>query len=189
MLLRRGGPPWAAWTRWRRRRPFLAGLLMILAGVEMVLVTRIPVELMLHLGIGAVSTLVFSGMLVVLGLVTWFTPNQHVITGSFAGFIALGALILSNLGGLVVGTLLALVGGGMAFAWRPVARPPRRRRGRRRRHHGGQEPPPGSEPSPTPDPDPRPAEAGAGVAAPGPGSDRPPDPAPRPGRGPDPTAS
>ncbi|MEU3020746.1 DUF6114 domain-containing protein [Nocardiopsis sp. NPDC007018] len=133
MLLRGARKPWTAWTRWRRRRPFLAGLLMILAGVEMLLVTRIPVELMLYLGVGAVSTLVFSGMLVVLGLVTWFTPNQHVITGSLAGFIALGALILSNLGGLVVGTLLALVGGGLAFSWRPVARPARRRRGRRGR--------------------------------------------------------
>ncbi|WP_233515843.1 DUF6114 domain-containing protein [Nocardiopsis sp. L17-MgMaSL7] len=119
---------------------------MILAGVEMVLITRIPVELMIHLGVGAVSTLVFSGMLIVLGLVTWFTPNQHVITGSFAGFIALGALILSNLGGLVVGTLLALVGGGLAFAWRPLARPPRRRRGRRRRRHEVKEPVSGSVP-------------------------------------------
>lgn len=123
----------AGWTRWRKRRPFLAGLLMILAGAEMVLITRIPIEMMIYLGVGAVSTLVFSGMLVVLGLVTWFTPNQHMITGSFAGFIALGALILSNLGGLVIGTLLALGGGGLAFAWRPVARPPRKQRGRRRR--------------------------------------------------------
>ncbi len=106
---------------------------MILAGVEMLLITRVPVEMMIYLGVGAVSTLVFSGMLVVLGLITWFTPNQHMITGSFAGFIALGALILSNLGGLVIGTLLALVGGGLAFAWRPVARPPRKRRGRGRR--------------------------------------------------------
>ncbi|WP_460778255.1 DUF6114 domain-containing protein [Nocardiopsis nanhaiensis] len=133
MLLRRTRRVWNGWTRWRKRRPFLGGLLMILAGIEMVLITQIPVELMIYLGVGAVSTLLFSGMLIVLGLVTWFTPSQHVITGSFAGFIALGALILSNLGGLVIGTLLALAGGGLAFAWRPVARPPRKRRGRRRR--------------------------------------------------------
>jgi hypothetical protein len=85
---------------------------------------------MVHTGVGTVSSVLFGGMLVVLGLVTWFTPNQHVITGSLAGFLGLGALVLSNLGGLVVGTLLALVGGGLAFAWRPVARPPRRRRAR-----------------------------------------------------------
>ncbi|MBE3002374.1 hypothetical protein IDM40_27290 [Nocardiopsis sp. HNM0947] len=106
---------------------------MIAAGIEMVLVARLPVELALQLGVGAVSTFLFSGMLVVLGFITWFTPGQHTITGSLAGFIGLGALILSNLGGLVIGTLLALAGGGMAFAWRPVARPPRKRRGRRRR--------------------------------------------------------
>ena len=139
---------WDSWTRWRKRRPFLGGLLMILAGIEMVLITQIPIEMMIYLGVGAVSTLLFSGMLVVLGLVTWFTPNQHVITGSFAGFIALGALILSNLGGLVIGTLLALAGGGLAFAWQPVARPPRKRRGRRRREQR-QEPEDGREPDDT----------------------------------------
>lgn len=107
---------------------------MILSGIVMASLVAMPVELMLHTGIGAVSSLMFGGMLAVLGLVTWFTPNQHVITGSLAGFLALGALVLSNLGGLVVGTLLALVGGGLAFSWRPVAKPVKeKRRGRRRR--------------------------------------------------------
>lgn len=107
---------------------------MILSGTVMASLVVMPVELMLQTGVGGVSSLLFGGMLAVLGLVTWLTPNQHVITGSLAAFLGLGALILSNLGGLVVGTLLALVGGGLAFAWRPVARPPRRRRRRRGRH-------------------------------------------------------
>ncbi|CAL9490887.1 hypothetical protein SUDANB121_03250 [Nocardiopsis dassonvillei] len=119
---------WAAWRTWRRRRPFAGGLLMIASGVVMASLVAMPIELMVHTGVGAVSSALFGGMLIVLGLVTWFTPNQHVVTGSLAGFLGLGALVLSNLGGLVVGTLLALVGGGLAFAWRPVARPPRRRR-------------------------------------------------------------
>ena len=114
------------WTAWRRRRPFAGGLLIIASGVVMASLVAMPVELMVHTGVGTVSSVLFGGMLVVLGLVTWFTPAQHVITGSLAGFLGLGALVLTNLGGLVVGTLLALVGGGLAFAWRPVARPPRR---------------------------------------------------------------
>ncbi len=104
---------------------------MILSGVVMTSFVVMPVELMVQTGIGGVSSLMFGGMLVVLGLITWFTPNQHVISGSLAGFLGLGALILSNLGGLVIGTLLALVGGGLAFSWRPVTRPPR---GGRRPH-------------------------------------------------------
>ncbi|WP_263364049.1 DUF6114 domain-containing protein [Nocardiopsis deserti] len=123
----------ARWRGWRKRRPFAGGLLMVLSGAVMASLVAMPVELMIQTGVGGVSSLMFGGMLAVLGLVTWFTPNQHVITGSLAGFLGLGALILSNLGGLVVGTLLALAGGGLAFSWRPVARPPRRR-GRRRRH-------------------------------------------------------
>ncbi|QUX31537.1 hypothetical protein KGD83_00585 [Nocardiopsis akebiae] len=118
---------------------------MILSGAVMASLVAMPVELMIQTGVGGVSSLMFGGMLAVLGLVTWFTPNQHVITGSLAGFLGLGALILSNLGGLVVGTLLALAGGGLAFSWRPVVRPPRRRgRGRRRREReeeGGEAPP------------------------------------------------
>ncbi|XKK42103.1 DUF6114 domain-containing protein [Nocardiopsis sp. ARC36] len=135
---------------------------MILSGAVMASLVAMPVELMIQTGVGGVSSLMFGGMLAVLGLVTWFTPNQHVVTGALAGFLGLGALILSNLGGLVVGTLLALAGGGLAFAWRPVARPPRR--GRRRGRHSPtaatvpageppvREPAPGGAPAP-----PRPA--------------------------------
>ncbi|MBB6121758.1 DUF6114 domain-containing protein [Nocardiopsis algeriensis] len=134
MLLRSLRSLGRSWRTWRKKRPFAGGLLMILSGIVMASLVAMPVELMLHTGIGAVSSLMFGGMLAVLGLVTWFTPNQHVITGSLAGFLALGALVLSNLGGLVVGTLLALVGGGLAFSWRPVAKPVKeKRRGRRRR--------------------------------------------------------
>ncbi|WP_198659275.1 DUF6114 domain-containing protein [Nocardiopsis sp. FIRDI 009] len=116
-----------SWRDWRKRRPFTGGLLIIASGVVLASFVIMPLELMVQTGVGGVSSLLFGGMLVLLGLVTWFTPNQHVITGSLAGFLGLGALILSNLGGLLVGTLLALVGGGLAFAWRPVARPTRRR--------------------------------------------------------------
>ncbi|WP_275041356.1 DUF6114 domain-containing protein [Nocardiopsis lucentensis] len=116
-----------AWRDWRKRRPFAGGLLIIASGVVLASFVIMPLELMVQTGVGGVSSLLFGGMLVLLGLVTWFTPNQHVITGSLAGFLGLGALILSNLGGLLVGTLLALLGGGLAFAWRPVARPPHRR--------------------------------------------------------------
>ncbi|MFC6431292.1 DUF6114 domain-containing protein [Nocardiopsis tropica] len=135
---------------------------MILSGAVMASLVAMPVELMIQTGVGGVSSLMFGGMLAVLGLVTWFTPNQHVVTGALAGFLGLGALVLSNLGGLVVGTLLALAGGGLAFAWRPVARPPRR--GRRRGRHSptaatvpageppAREPAPGGAPAP-----PRPA--------------------------------
>ena len=123
---------------------------MIAGGVEMVVVARLPVELALQLGVGAVSTFLFSGMLVVLGLITWFTPGQHMITGSLAGFIALGALVLSNLGGLVIGSLFTLIGGGLAFAWRPVARSPRSRRRHRRGRHAHDDGP--HEPAPGPGP-------------------------------------
>ncbi|MEU1718842.1 DUF6114 domain-containing protein [Nocardiopsis dassonvillei] len=143
MLLKPSRSAGARWRGWRKRRPFAGGLLMILSGAVMASLVAMPVELMIQTGVGGVSSLMFGGMLAVLGLVTWFTPNQHVITGSLAGFLGLGALILSNLGGLVVGTLLALAGGGLAFSWRPVARPPRRRgRRRRRREEEGVEAPP-----------------------------------------------
>ncbi|MFV2197804.1 DUF6114 domain-containing protein [Nocardiopsis sp. LOL_012] len=119
---------------WRKRRPFAGGLLMVLAGLEMAAIPLAPIDVMIQLGLAGVPTLLISGMLVVLGLITWFTPNQNLVTGSLAGFLGLGALVISNLGGFVIGTLLALVGGALAFAWRPTAKPAREsRRDRRQR--------------------------------------------------------
>ena len=67
---------------------------------------------------------------------TWFNPTHktfYSIAGIVLGIVSFPA---SNLGGLFLGMLLAIIGGAIAFAWTP-----------------------GSEPGAGPDPEPRAARA------------------------------
>ncbi|GAB3210620.1 DUF6114 domain-containing protein [Marinactinospora thermotolerans] len=138
---------------WRRRRPFWGGLLTMLAGAEICVLPLAPVSVMIAQGIAGVPSVLMGVFLIALGMITWASPQQHTITGVLTTLIGLGALVMSNLGGFVIGSLLAFVGGGLMFAWRPTARPRSSRRGRRsaRRSQDGGGPPapaaPGSGPT------------------------------------------
>ncbi|MBB4933630.1 hypothetical protein F4561_004450 [Lipingzhangella halophila] len=123
---------WLRWRRWRRSRPFWGGLLMITGGVELALLPLGPLEIgVAGVALPGVPTYMLALFVISLGAITWFTPQQHTITGLLGGICALGSLVLSNLGGLFIGALLVLAGSGLTFAWAPGARPARRR-GRRR---------------------------------------------------------
>lgn len=113
-------------TRWRRRRAFAAGLLMILSGAWIIT----PAYLSLSISniqiqvstIGGVSTLVIGILLIVCGLMTWFRGEGRILTGVAAMVLGIVALPQSNLGGFVIGTLLAVVGGALALAWVPQSK-------------------------------------------------------------------
>jgi len=60
---------------------------------------------------------ILGGGLVLMGLVTWFAPHYHALTGVLAFLLALAAFVAANLGGLVIGTVLGVVGGSMVWAW------------------------------------------------------------------------
>ncbi|WP_393916615.1 DUF6114 domain-containing protein [Halostreptopolyspora alba] len=126
---------WLRWRRWRHSRPFWGGLLMIAGGVELALLPLGPLEVgVAGVALAGMPTYMLALFVIALGAITWFTPQQHTITGILGGICALGSLVLSNLGGLFIGALLLLAGSGIAFAWTSGPRPPRRkgRRGRRR---------------------------------------------------------
>ena len=114
------------WQDWRRSRPFLGGLLMILSGLELFalplsgVLVHGAIKLVIYIGIGGVFGVLIGALLVVAGLVTWFNPAQktfYSIAGIVLGIVSFPA---SNLGGLFLGMLLAIVGGAIAFAWTPV---------------------------------------------------------------------
>ena len=113
-------------TRWRRQRAFAAGLLMIISGAWILT----PAYLSLSISniqiqvstIGGVSTLVIGILLVVCGLMTWFRGEGRILTGVAAMVLGIVALPQSNLGGFVVGTLLAVIGGALALAWVPQSK-------------------------------------------------------------------
>jgi len=116
---------WRRWRGWRRGRPFWGGLLTVLAGAEIGVIPLAPMKVMLHQGTAGIPTVVLALIMVVLGLSAWFAPQYRGLAGIITVLLAAAALVLSNLGGFMIGTLLGVVGGALIFAWRPVpAEPP-----------------------------------------------------------------
>ncbi|BDM70725.1 hypothetical protein HEK616_42120 [Streptomyces nigrescens] len=118
--------PWpdrrARLRRWRRTRPFWAGLLLLLGGAELLLVPLSPLGVLVSLGLGGLAALGIGLALMVAGLFLWCAPAAH-------HYVSINALILSvlsfaatNLGGFLVGMGLGIAGGAMGFGWTP-ARP------------------------------------------------------------------
>ncbi|MCB5910741.1 DUF6114 domain-containing protein [Streptomyces pinistramenti] len=116
--------PWperrAALRRWRRTRPFWAGLLLLLGGAELLLVPLSPLTVLVSLGLGGLAAIGIGLALMAAGLFLWCTPAAH-------HYVSINALILSvlsfaatNLGGFLVGMGLGIAGGAMGFGWRPV---------------------------------------------------------------------
>jgi hypothetical protein len=111
---------------WRRSRPFWGGLLLIIAGIELILIplsgvlVKGAIKLVIYIGIGGVFGVLIGALLVAAGLVLWFNPTHRVFYG-IAG-IVLGILSFpaSNLGGFFIGMLLAILGGALGFAWTPA---------------------------------------------------------------------
>ncbi|MEU8351155.1 MULTISPECIES: DUF6114 domain-containing protein [Streptomyces] len=112
--------PRARWRRWRRSRPFWGGLATVVAGTEICLIPLAPVEVMLHQGIAGLPSVLLALIMIVLGLSAWFAPHYRGLAGVVTVLLAAAALVMSNLGGFFVGTLLGIAGGSMIFAWRPV---------------------------------------------------------------------
>lgn len=117
---------WRAFRRWRRTRPFWAGLFTLLAGFNFLSPPSVP----LRLGTMLIQTklimdsnaLLIGGALVVCGVLLWIRPVFRFVAGVAALILSLVGLVTANLGALLVGTILGLIGGALAVAW--TYRPP-----------------------------------------------------------------
>ncbi|MFK0235399.1 DUF6114 domain-containing protein [Streptomyces vinaceus] len=112
---------WQRWRRWRRGRPFWGGLFAVLAGTEICVLPLAPLKVMLQQGIAGIPSVLMGVVMIVLGLTAWFSPAQRGLAGVLTTLIATAALVMSNLGGFLIGTLLGILGGGLMFAWQPNA--------------------------------------------------------------------
>ncbi|MFJ9848658.1 DUF6114 domain-containing protein [Streptomyces sp. NPDC101150] len=119
--------PWperrAALRRWRRTRPFWAGLLLVLGGAELLLVPLSPLTVLVSLGLGGLAALGIGLALMAAGVFLWCAPAAH-------HYVSINALILSvlsfaatNLGGFLVGMGLGIAGSAMGFGWTPARVP------------------------------------------------------------------
>jgi len=113
---------WSRFIAWCRRRPFIGGVLVTLAGVEMFFSGQLDVgHIHVQLGIEGFQATVIPIALVLLGALAIAMPAHHVFYGVLALVVAVYSLVGVNLGGFIVGLLLGCVGGVMVVAWMPRA--------------------------------------------------------------------
>jgi hypothetical protein len=105
--------------RWRRERPFGAGLSILLSGLEIGWAPHSSVGKMLSMGLPGISSLFIAIFLVIFGITVWFFPTYRVFSGIASILLALLSLVATNLGGFFIGFLLGMMGGAFAVAWTP----------------------------------------------------------------------
>ncbi|MFJ8546796.1 DUF6114 domain-containing protein [Streptomyces sp. NPDC093586] len=113
---------------WRGARPFWAGLFVALGGLPIAYFPYANLQIG-HLTLAMATTagagsLIIGVLLVVLGVSLWFQKHVRVFAGVASILLALVSIPVSNLGGFLIGFLLALIGGAMAVSWVP-GEPPR----------------------------------------------------------------
>jgi Family of unknown function (DUF6114) len=112
---------WRNFRRWRRGRPFWAGLFVILAALLIYGSSQLTLSgFQLKIGVEGFLTYVIPLVLGLCGLLIWFTPQQRVFYGVIAAALALYSLIAVNFGGFFLGMLFGIIGGSLAVAWTPV---------------------------------------------------------------------
>ncbi len=141
MLLR----VWRAFTAWRRGRPFWAGLFV--AGGALIIL--FPPFFGVKLGdmiisiktMGGVSALMIGSLLAICAVSLWVQPKFRLAAGIVTVLLSLVALVVTNLGGFLIGTILSLLGGALAVAWTDAPKEPKKSKRKHRAEESTQEVP------------------------------------------------
>ncbi|MFD7438714.1 DUF6114 domain-containing protein [Streptomyces sp. NPDC059861] len=108
---------------WRGTRPFWAGLFTLLGGVPIAYFPYATLKLgTMSLAMATTAgagSLIIGVLLITLGLTMWFQQATRFFAGVAAILLALVSLVVSNIGGFLVGFLLAMLGGALALSWAP----------------------------------------------------------------------
>ncbi|WP_220140294.1 DUF6114 domain-containing protein [Kitasatospora acidiphila] len=111
---------------WRGARPFWGGLLVLLGGAEILFTEKMPLPVIMHIGMQGLAGLAVPSVMVLCGVLLIFSPGQRVFYSILSVLLTLASWITSNLGGFFIGLLLGLAGSIVAFGWVPN-QPARRR--------------------------------------------------------------
>ncbi|MFG2934761.1 DUF6114 domain-containing protein [Streptomyces sp. NPDC048282] len=118
--------------RWRGERPFAGGVLLVLAGAEILVTMKAPLPVILHIGMQGLAGYLLPALMIVCGVLTVFNPAQRLFYSVLGILLSLGTWLTSNLGGFMVGLLLGAVGSCITFGWLPDQEPRVSRRKRRK---------------------------------------------------------
>lgn len=124
-----------AFTRWVYGRPFFGGLWLTVGGAWILLTMKASVKVVLHIGMQGLAGYLLPTLMVLLGLLILFSPEQRLFYSITGVLISMGTWVTSNLGGFMVGLLLGVAGSVLTFGWLPdqdrrVSRRERREQGR-----------------------------------------------------------
>ncbi|MFF1878499.1 DUF6114 domain-containing protein [Leifsonia sp. NPDC058230] len=113
---------WSRFRAWRSERPFVGGLLTVLAGVELFFSGQLDFgKIHVQLGIEGLQATIIPLVLVLLGVLAVVMPVHRIFYGVIALAVSVYSLIGVNLGGFFIGMLLGAVGGILTVAWMPKA--------------------------------------------------------------------
>ncbi|MEW9031422.1 MAG: DUF6114 domain-containing protein [Planifilum fimeticola] len=124
-----GGSPVPTGRSAPKRRPKAGLILVILAGL---IILWIPVNLYWLAfvpGSFAFTGLLFGTMVLLCGILGWIMPQYVRLLGVFAMVLSIIS-IMGALGGLLIGTVLGVVGGSLCAAWDPDGKRSRGRSGK-----------------------------------------------------------
>jgi len=105
---------------WRRRRPFVGGVLAALAGVEMFFSGQLDIgKIHVQVGIEGLQATIIPVLMVLLGILAILMPVHRIFYGVIVLVLSVYSLVGVNLGGFFIGMLLGAVGGILIVAWMP----------------------------------------------------------------------
>lgn len=114
-------------VHWRRQRPFIPGLLVIISGVIMIIPAYLTFQisdlLVMISTISGVSTLLIGAVLIMFGIGSWLQPATSPYLGVLSILVAIIALPTSNIGGFVIGSLVGIIGGALLLGWEQNPQP------------------------------------------------------------------
>ncbi len=111
---------WSGFAEWRKKRPFVGGLLTMIAGVEMFFSGQLDIgKIHVQLGIEGFQATIIPVLLVVLGLLAMLMPVHRVFYGVISLVVSVYSLIGVNLGGFFLGMVLGAIGGVLVVSWMP----------------------------------------------------------------------
>lgn len=106
--------------RWYRGRPFFGGLLIVLAGIEIILSSQLDLgNIQIQVGIEGMQAMILPIALMTLGALIVAMPTHRIFYGVMALAFSIYALVGVNLGGFLIGTLIGIVGGVLSVSWMP----------------------------------------------------------------------
>ena len=116
--------PSRTFRQWRRERPFVGSLLLLLAGLEMFFSTQLDLGNMhVQLGVEGFQATIIPLGFVLLAVLIAVMPQHRIFYGVIALALSIYSIIGVNLGGFLIGMLLSAIGGILAVSWAPAAQP------------------------------------------------------------------